>query len=499
MLRVGLTGGIGAGKSTVTAVLDSEGAVVVDAETTTVVFDAEAAPRTPHRVAVTLRIEMLGGQTRAGSFGSLASLADRLLELAGPVPAEARSLARTSLSDLDSLTMALAQAPDSPFLAAGAPWYFTLFGRDSLLAAELLLPLTAEPALSVLRVLASLQADRHDEESAAQPGKILHEFRDIPVRITEGGRTTALPALYYGSIDSTLLWVRLLHGAWKAGAPRSEVKALIPHLERALSWLRDSADADGDGFLEYFDPTGHGLANQGWKDSGDSIRWQSGEIAEGPIALCEVQGYAFEAARGAAELLAAFADDTADPAHTPALWAEYADRMATRFRERFWVRDARGPYPALALDAAKRPVDGAASNMGHLLGTGMLSEEEERLVTERLMGPEMFSGFGFRTLSTENGAYWPTRYHAGSVWTHDSAIILRGMSRAGFAEEAAAAARGLFAAARGFSWRLPELFSGAPRREGRTGDERPLPYPASCRPQTWAAASAVPILLAWAC
>lgn len=390
-------------------------------------------------------------------------------------------LLRQSMSDLNGLRMAAADEPGATFLAAGAPWFFTMFGRDSLIAARMLLPITTDLAGSTLTALAARQGTASNATTAEQPGKILHEVRRGILQFEAD--SMALSPVYYGTIDATPLWIMLLHDAWRAGLDHDVVARLLDPLEKALVWLRDFGDSDGDGFLEYLDTSGHGLANQGWKDSGDSIRWHDGSLAEGPIALSEVQGYAYEAARGGADLLEAFGRPDADA------WRDYAATLALRFRESFWCSDGLGRYPAIALDAQKRAVDGVSSNMGHLLGTGILSADEEAVVVARLIDPTMFSGFGIRTVSTTNGGFWPTRYHAGSVWTHDTGIIISGMARAGFADEAAVVARGLLDAAEGFDWRLPELFSG----HAAADLPRPVPYPASCRPQAWAAASAVPV------
>lgn len=403
-------------------------------------------------------------------------------DLADASPALAR-LVRRSVADLNALRLAERATPDVGFVAAGAPWYLTLFGRDSLVAARLFLPAGWQLALDTLRTLAARQGRRFDVDGAEAPGKILHEVRRAPLDLLDG---TILPAEYYGTIDATPLWICLLGQAWRAGAPEAEIVALLDPLRAALDWLGGPADADGDGFLEYFDQSGHGLANQGWKDSGDSVRFADGTIAEGPIALAEVQGYAYQAARTASELLTALGR-TAEERAQAARWGRFADELAARFRERFWVRDAAGPYPALALDAHKVPVTGVASNMGHLLGTGILSAEEERVVVARLLDPGLFSGYGVRTMSTANGAYWPARYHVGSVWTHDTALIIEGLLDRGFDEEARVLAEGLLRAAEGFGDQLPELFGGQSAAELFP----PAPYPAACHPQAWAAASAI--------
>lgn len=404
---------------------------------------------------------------------------------ADPERRAARDLLARSLADLDALRLQVPGDPARSFAAAGAPWFFTLFGRDSIIAASLVLPVDVALAEGTLRTLASMQGTRVVTDTAEQPGKILHEVRAQGMEMAE----SHLPPVYFGTIDATPLWIELLHDALDAGLDATVLTELLPHLEAAARWLLEHADADGDGLLEYVDESGHGLANQGWKDSDDSIRRADGSLASGGIALAEVQGYAYAAALHAADLLERGAPRDPSSADLPARLRAFAARLRETFRARFWCEDARGRYPALALDGAKRPVDGVASNMGHLLGTGLLDADQERLVADRLMDPTLFSGFGIRTLSTDNGGYGPLRYHGGGVWTHDTGYILRGMLRAGFEDEAQMLARGLLRAAGAFDQRLPELFGG------QSADEvsAPLPYPASCRPQAWAAASAVPI------
>jgi len=387
-----------------------------------------------------------------------------------------------AVADLQALRMSTTDRPEDVFLAAGAPWFFTLFGRDSIWAARMLLPLGTDIAASTLRVLASMQGTQTVNETAEQPGKIMHELR--PAALTIPGEGVVLPPLYYGTVDATALWITLLHDAWKWGMPASEVEALLPHLEAALAWMRDYGDSDGDGFLEYVDTTGHGLANQGWKDSGDSIQWLDGTLADGPIALCEVQAYAYEAAVGGAELLEAFGREGADA------WRTWAADLKERFAASFWIDDPAGAYPAIALDSAKRKVDTVTSNIGHLLGTGILTAEQSALVARRLAGPELNSGYGLRTMSSASGGYWPLSYHGGSVWAHDTAIVVSGLARDGHTAEAEALASGLLAAAEGFDYRMPELHSG----DAATDTATPIPYPAACRPQAWSAAAAVAVL-----
>jgi glycogen debranching enzyme len=386
-----------------------------------------------------------------------------------------------AIKDLDALRMVTSDRPNDVFLAAGAPWFFTLFGRDSIWAARFLLPLGTKLAASTLRTLAARQGIREVAETAEQPGKIMHELR--PGVLTIPGESVSLPPLYYGTVDATALWINLLHDAWKWGMSDAEVEALLPNLEAALAWMRDYGDSDGDGFLEYVDTTGHGLANQGWKDSGDSIQWRDGSLADGPIALCEVQGYAYEAAMGGAEILEHFG-------RSGEAWRAWAASLKKRFAESFWIDSPDGAYPAVALDVNKKRVDTVTSNIGHLLGTGILDEDGSRLVAARLVSPQLNSGFGLRTMSSDSAGFWPLSYHGGSVWTHDTAIAISGLGRAGFGSEAASLIDGLLNAADSFDYRMPELHSG-----DAAGDfAAPVPYPAACHPQAWSAAAAIAVL-----
>jgi len=386
-----------------------------------------------------------------------------------------------AVADLDALRLVTVREPDLQFLAAGAPWFFTLFGRDSLWAARFMLPLGTQLAGDTLHVLAGLQGTADVPATAEEPGKIMHELRRGELVLP--GEGIHLPPLYYGTVDATALWVCLLHDAWKWGLPDEEVRALLPHLSRALEWMRDFGDSDGDGLLEYADKSGRGLSNQGWKDSGDSVQWRDGTLATGPIALVEVQAYAFEAATHGAELLDAFGGDGSS-------WRAWAERLREKFHESFWIEDADGAYLAIALDADKRPVDTVTSNLGHVLGTGILDERQAGMIARRLVDPTLNSGYGLRTMSTESVGYWPLSYHGGSVWTHDTAIAIAGLAREGFRDEADELVRGLLAAASGFDYRMPELHSG----DAASAVAAPVPYPAACRPQAWSAAAAVSVL-----
>lgn len=389
-----------------------------------------------------------------------------------------------SLDDLASLRLSLRAQPGDTFLAAGAPWYLTLFGRDALWAARMLLPLGHELAAGTLRALALLQGAHTDAETGEEPGKILHEVRRSDQGYGRGDLD--LPPTYYGSVDATALWVCLLHDAWRWGMPDGAVVALLPHLTQALSWITGHKGADGSVFVRYVDTSGHGLSNQGWKDSSDSIRWMDGRIADGPIALCEVQAYTYEAAQAGAELIDAFDYGDSDSIRA---WAE---QLRRQFRDAFWVENAAGWFPALALDREGYAVDSVTSNMGHLLGTGLVNADEEELIVAQLMGAALDSGFGIRTLSTLSQVYDPASYHRGSVWPHDTAIALAGLAKSGHPVAAARLVEGLLSAAESMGYRLPELYSG----NAMAGGAAPAPYAHACRPQAWSSASAVVVLTA---
>ena len=393
-----------------------------------------------------------------------------------------------SLADLSQLQIVLPDGPTETFLAAGVPWYLTLFGRDSIWAARMLLPLGPDLALGTLKALARRQGRSSDPRTGEQPGKVLHEVRRQTNYDGTSANVHTLPPVYYGTVDATPLWVCLLHDAWRWGLPEAEVAPLLGPLRGALGWLA-SALRDGGGFVRYMDESGQGLANQGWKDSADAIQFRDGRLARAPIALCEVQAYAYEAAVGGAELLEAFGLEGAEH------WRQLAAELADRFRSHFWVADDEGPYPAVALEGDGTPVGALTSNIGHLLGTGLLGPDESTVVARRLGGPELNSGFGLRTLATSSRGYNPLSYHLGSVWPHDTAIAITGLARSGGEEAKNAASlliEGLLSAAEAFDYRLPELYSGY----DRTGRRRPLPYPASCHPQAWTAASSMAVLSA---
>lgn len=370
---------------------------------------------------------------------------------------------------------------DQPVVAAGAPWFMTLFGRDSLLTSYMALPLETSLAQGTLQTLARWQGRRVDPPTEEEPGRILHELRLGPDRDTALGGSH-----YYGTVDATPLFVVLLAEAWRWGVPDQVVRDLLPAADAAVAWMDEYGDRDGDGFVEYRRATDRGLANQGWKDSFDGINDAAGRLGVAPIALCEVQGYAYAAYLARADLAEAFGDQA-----TAARLRARATELRTAFAEAFWLPD-RGWF-AVALDRDKRPLDALTSNVGHCLWSGIVSDEHAAVLVERLADPRMDSGYGLRTLASDMGAYNPMSYHNGSVWPHDTAIAVAGLMRyahlPGAVELAHRLANGLLEAAAAFGGRLPELFCGFAR--DRFG--QPVPYPTSCSPQAWA--SAAPLML----
>ncbi|HEY3682944.1 MAG TPA: glycogen debranching N-terminal domain-containing protein [Streptosporangiaceae bacterium] len=390
-------------------------------------------------------------------------------------------LLRRGLTDMESLLLATPESTEDAFLAAGSPWYLTLFGRDSLWAARMMLPLGTRLARGTLRTLADCQGVATDPATEEAPGKIIHELRRTPTVHAAG---LELPARYYGSVDATPLFVVLLTEAWRWGMPVAEVRELLPAAERALGWLRATVPADG--FLSYCPASGSGLANQGWKDSADSVQDEDGRVAAPPIALAEAQAYAYQAAMGGADLL----EQVAGRAGEAAEWRGWAAGLRARFRARFWVEDKVGRYPAIAVDGGGRAVTGAASNMGHLLGTGLLDAGESAAVARRLAEPDLTVAWGLRTLGHASAGFNPLGYHTGSIWAHDTAIAIRGLAADGHHQAAARLIEGLLAAGDRFGFRLPELWGGEERGQWQS----PIPYPAACRPQAWAAASSIALL-----
>jgi glycogen debranching enzyme len=361
------------------------------------------------------------------------------------------------------------------YIAAGVPWFATLFGRDALITSFQALSVRPQLAVETLEVLASLQATEDDPARDAEPGKIPHELRT-----GEMARAGELPHRpYYGTIDATPLWLILLGATWDWTGDRALVDRLWPNALRALEWIDTYGDRDGDGFVEYERRTTGGLLNQGWKDSHDGIRDRTGALARTPIALAEVQGYVFDAKRR----IAALARVRGEPELATRLELE-AERLRGRFEEAFWVRDT-GFY-AMALDGEKRQMDSVGSNPGHCLWSGIVAPERAQLVIDRLMAPDMFTGWGLRTYAAGQPGYNPIGYHTGTVWPHDISLIASGFKRYGAHEEANLLVERMFQASQHFpDFRLPELFCGFDRDHAPV----PVPYPVACSPQAWAAGS----------
>jgi glycogen debranching enzyme len=366
-------------------------------------------------------------------------------------------------------------------IAAGIPWFATMFGRDSIIAAYQSLMLNPQLAVETLRVLAMHQGKEKNDWRDEEPGKILHEYREG--EMTRAGEMPFGP--YYGSVDSTPLWLILLSETFNWTADEQLVRDMLPHAYRALEWIDSYGDLDGDGFVEYQRRSPKGLVNQGWKDSWDAIMHRDGEVAKTPIALCEVQGYVYEAKYRMASLLRSFGDTrTADKLKRDAA------EMAKRFEKAFWMPKL-GFY-AMALDRDKRQTQVVSSNPGQLLFTRMLPQERAKTITQRFMRDDMFSGWGWRTMSRDERVFNPLSYHRGSVWPHDNSLIAHGMALYEFREPANQLFSALFQAALKFrDYRLPELFCGIERRE----HDDPVQYPVSCSPQAWASGTVFLLLM----
>ena len=379
-----------------------------------------------------------------------------------------------SVDDLGALRIFDPDYPERTVVAAGAPWFMTLFGRDSLLTSWMALLVDPDLALGVLQTLARFQGDDVDARNDEEPGRILHEMRfGEAASLSLGGGS-----VYYGSADATPLFVMLLAELRRWGLAPEVVDQLLPHADRAMAWIDEFGDRDGDGYVEYRRASDRGLLHQGWKDSHDGIRFADGELARAPIALCEVQAYVY----GAYLARAHFADEDGDAA-SAARYRSKASSLKEAFNRDFWLAD-RGWF-AMALDDRKRPVDALASNMGHCLWTGIVDEDKAEQVAAHLLSPELFSGWGIRTLGSSMAGYNPISYHCGSIWPHDNAIAAAGLMRYGYVEEAQRVVLAMLDAASTSGGRLPELFTGLDRDEYPTV----VGYPTSCSPQAWAAAS----------
>jgi glycogen debranching enzyme len=393
----------------------------------------------------------------------------------------ARAL-RRSAHDLGSLRLLDPEFPERAVVAAGAPWFLSLHGRDALLAAWMSMVVDPDLALGTLETLARFQGTDVDDRTEEQPGRILHRLRVGPAGFGDGrgGRAGPGGAISYGSVDATPLFVMLLGELRRWGLAPEVVDRLLPHADRALEWITTFGDRDGDGYVEYLRPTDRGERHQGWKDSHDPIRFPDGTVARGPIALAEVQAYTYAAFRARAH----FAVEAGDAAGAAA-WGERARSLQEAFNRDFWVDDH--GLVAVALDGDKRPVPALTSNIGHCLWTGILDEPKAAAVAKHLVASDLFSGWGVRTLAWSMGGYDPVSLHTGAVWPHDNALCVAGLVRYGRVDEAHHIVLAQLEAAvsgSGEDGRLGVL-CGFDRDDVRA----PVRYPDACSSRAWSAAA----------
>ncbi len=423
---------------------------------------------------------LMNGGNRQGV--DLQAWRDGLMKLESSNDAFER-LFNQAVEDMAALRLPIEHEGGTEFIpAAGLPWFVALFGRDTLIASLQTITLNPEFARGTLTVLGAWQAKARDDYRDAEPGKILHELR-----LGELATLKLIPHTpYYGTADATPLYLVTLHAAWRATGDLDLVRHHLAVAEGCLAWIDEYGDRDKDGFQEYGTRSGAGYENVGWKDSGEAVVNLDGSKVVGPKALCELQGYVYAAWRGMAELFTALGDLS-----RAALLTAKADALYTRFNAAFWNEE--GGFYAFCLDGAKAPVWTVASNAGHLLWSGIVPPERAGRVVARLMQPDMWSGWGIRTLTQHNPAYNPYSYQNGSVWPHDNSLIALGFKRYGFAAEANKIAGDINRAASFFTQRqLPELYSGVQRSETNF----PVQYLGANVPQAWAAGSVFALIQA---
>lgn len=449
---------------------------------TTIAFDTEPDTLTAGEAIFTVD---LGSQsdwsievTVNPSSADSGSDPDSLPEI--PVPATGcDSYHRTFEQAAADLRALMTLTDHGPVLLAGVPWFATVFGRDSLIAAYQLLPFVPDIAEGTLRYLAAHQGTEYDDRREEAPGKIPHEHRHG--ELAAKGLVPHTP--YYGTIDATLLWVILLEETDRWVGDEEMLADLWPHAEAAVEWLDTAVERFGDDpFLYYAANPEHGLHHKGWRDTEASIQFADGEYAEAPLATAEVQGYVYDAYRRIARLLEN--RGSPDRART---YRERAEALAERFDDRYWLQDRQ--YYATAIDDDGRRVDSLTSNVGHCLWSGVVPERRATDIADRLLGPALNAGWGIRTMSSDDGGYSPISYHAGGIWPHDVSLVALGLAQYGFHDAAESTALDMLDASTRFEHnRLPELFCGF------ADTVRPQEYPAACNPQAWGAGAAYLLL-----
>jgi glycogen debranching enzyme len=442
-------------------------------------------PKEEKEFFLTYACEINGASSNGMSYGRAHEEAEvaltRLQSQASHVRTSSEQFNEWLLRSSSDLHMMFTATPFGFYPYAGVPWFSTPFGRDGIITALEYLWVNPEIARGVLGYLAAFQAKQKDLDRDAEPGKILHEARK--------GEMAALREipfdLYYGSVDGTPLFVMLAGAYLDYTHDLDFIQSIWPNIDLALRWIDSYGDRDDDGFLEYARSSPNGLIQQGWKDSFDAVFHSDGSLAQGPIALCEVQGYAYAARMAGAAIASALGQTK-----KAKMLLSRAEVLKENFQKSFWCEEI-STY-ALALDGEKRQCQVSTSNAGHCLYAGIAGAEQARRIASTLIQEHSFSGWGVRTVAVSEARFNPMSYHNGSIWPHDNALIAAGLARYGFKDQASRILTGLFEASHFVEYRLPELFCGFYRREG----EGPVPYPVACSPQAWAAASVFLLLQA---